>query len=193
VYLELACRRPRGSPARGGDQKEVVKASETICSVSTSLATYPCAKDSDRSRIDEERTHLLVDASLEESSSGKMARPSGDESDVDDLAEDGQLWSQQLVSGVCRGGLRGLTRLIDETVDHREDPGALPDVRLEGWIQEVSIPEPLVVESRERVAWSRKIGDRTSEIVLKCMSEVVGIAASSVSTARLSSGGRERT
>lgn len=69
-----------------------MSASETICSVSTSFATYPCdmavSKWTGRRK---EETYLVVDAAFEEARPGKVARTTSDEGDVDRAAEDGEL------------------------------------------------------------------------------------------------------
>lgn len=68
----------------------------------------------------------------------------------------------------------GLTRLIDEAVYERDKPIAL--VTVKSWAQQMSVPDPLVVEGGAgRIGG---VAGNAGEVVLKRMRQIVRIAAS---------------
>ena len=105
-----------------------------------------------------------------------MSTPTSDQRDVDDLAKDGEFYQQVNHQSGQRERLSMLlTPLIDETVDHRQNPFASPNGRRERWVEQVPVPEPLVVERRKGVGRCTRITDGTGEVVLERVSQVVGV------------------
>lgn len=71
-------------------------------------------------------------------------------------------------------------------MDEREDPGALAFDVTEGGTEEMPIPNPLVVESREGAGlWmrGRRIWGASDEVVLKRVGEVVRVAGQTLELA----------
>ena len=68
----------------------------------------------------------------------------------------------------------GATGLVDKAVYEREDPGALALEVSEGGAQEVTVPDPLVVEGGERTRGCDRGG--RGEVVLERVREVVRAA-----------------
>jgi hypothetical protein len=109
-----------------------------------------------------------------------VTRAAGDEGNVDDSTEDGELWVERRLGLSERASQverdTQLTGLVHKAVNEREHPRALSLQSAKGGAQEMSIPDPFVVEGGEGGGWGRGIGSAASKVVLESVGEVVGVA-----------------